>query len=289
MLECVINVSEGRDDKLLKGLCLKAGRHLLDVHSDKYHNRSVLTLAGPDGQIMQSVRDVALAAIENIDISRHTGVHPRLGILDVVPFVPLRGNGQPAYDSGDMARAIKARDDFSRWLGHLGIPCFKYGPDRSLPEIRKGAFSRFPPDDGPPAPHISAGACSVGARLVLIAYNVWLATPDIRIARRIATQVRSLGLRSLGFSVGNFVQVSCNVTNTRLIRIDGLYDKIAELASLAGTGIARAELVGLVPQESITQISPERYHALDISEDHTIESRLARAYPSSSPPGILRK
>ncbi|MCL4433359.1 MAG: hypothetical protein M1399_01090 [Actinobacteria bacterium] len=276
MLECVINISEGCNEKLLGELCQKVGEHILDMHSDRYHNRTVVTLAGTDKKLLDSVHEVALWVIRNIDITSHHGVHPRLGALDVVPFVPLGDRGQPAYSDDDMARAIAARNSFSRWLGRLGVPCFKYGPDRSLPEIRKGAFTIISPDDGPSVPHPTAGACCIGARPVLIAYNVWLTTSRIRIAHDIASRLRSPSLRTLGLPVGDYVQVSCNIVDTRSVRIDSLFDQIDALASIAGVGIYRAELVGLMPQDSLRQVAPGKYHALDIDEDRTIENRLAR-------------
>src|SRR6202041_1848901 len=129
----------------------------------------------------------------------HGGAHPRLGVLDLVPLTPYRPGGPPPTDLG---RAIALRDDFARWLGNeLGVPTFLYGPhsgpeghtDRTLPELRKHAFGDFPPDFGPPRPHRTAGATAVGARPVLIAYNIWVST--IEVARQVAPRVRNPQVR----------------------------------------------------------------------------------------------
>ena len=152
MLECVINVSEGSDPGRLRTVTDSAGRDLLDVHSDPDHNRSVLTVVG-----IAAPRDVTRAAVATLDIRSHAGVHPRLGVVDVVPFVALTGS---TFDD-----AVAARDDFARWAAdELGVPCFLYGPERTLPSIRAGAFSDLAPDVGPATAHPRAGAVCVGAR-----------------------------------------------------------------------------------------------------------------------------
>ena len=201
MLECVINISEGRDLEVVAAIAAAAGPDLLDVHTDADHNRSVLTVVGEDAP-----RAVARAAVERLDLRHHVGVHPRIGVLDVVPFVPL----------GDtpMSAAVAARDEFAGWAAEaLGLPCFLYGPERSLPDVRRGAFLTLGPDVGPSAPHPSAGAAAVGARRVLVAYNLWLVEPDLETARRIASAIRGDGVRALGLAVGDEVQVSMNLVD----------------------------------------------------------------------------
>ncbi|MEY2571480.1 MAG: glutamate formiminotransferase / 5-formyltetrahydrofolate cyclo-ligase, partial [Acidimicrobiaceae bacterium] len=149
MLGSVINVSEGHDGPVLAAIVEAAGEPLLDVHRDVHHNRAVLTLAGPD--VEQAAQRVAREAVRFIDLRQHEGVHPRIGALDVVPFVPLGGS--------TMADALGARDRFARWAAAaLELPCFLYGPERSLPEVRRGAFTSFAPDVGPSRPHPTAGA-----------------------------------------------------------------------------------------------------------------------------------
>lgn len=157
VLECVVNVSEGRDAKTIAAMSDAVGRSLLDVHSDPFHHRSVLTFAGPPDVVVAAARRLGLAAVDLLDLRRHSGVHPRLGVLDVVPFVP--------YGGGTMADAIGERDSYAAWLGNeIGVPCFCYGPERSLPEVRRRAFVDLEPDYGPLEPHPTAGATCVGAR-----------------------------------------------------------------------------------------------------------------------------
>src|SRR5436305_6775839 len=149
MLECVINVSEGRDEAVLAALRAAAGLSLLDVHTDVHHNRAVLTLAGPD--VEHRARDVTVVGVREVDLRNHAGVHPRLGAVDVVPFAPL--------DGSTMDDAVAARDRFAGWAANeLNVPCFLYGPERSLPEVRRSAFNALLPDVGPAEPHPTAGA-----------------------------------------------------------------------------------------------------------------------------------
>ncbi len=258
MLECVVNVSEGRDAVVLDRLATAAGVDLLDLHHDPFHHRSVLTLVGEE-----SPRRVAVEAVASIDLRVHDGVHPRLGAIDVVPFVPLTGS--------NMTDAIAARDAFSEWAAaELDLPCFRYGPERTLPEVRRDAFGSLAPDVGPPRPHPTAGATAVGARELLVAYNVWLAEPDVALARRVAAAVRGDGIRALGLPVGDRVQVSMNLIDPLRVGPAVAWDRVAELAEIAG-----AELVGLVPEAVLEGVSAGRWDELDLAADRTIEARLA--------------
>ncbi len=262
MLECVINVSEGRDPAKVSAIAAAAGDCLLDVHLDRDHHRAVLTLGG-DG-VEAAARDVARLAVATLDLRRHAGVHPRIGVVDVVPFVPL--------DGSDLDSAVAARDAFAAWAGSvLDVPCFFYGPERSLPEVRRGAFTSLAPDTGPPVPHPTAGACAVGARPVLIAYNLWLRTHDVATAKAIAASVRSPAVRALGLAVGNAVQVSCNLVAPAEVGPAQIYDQVN-----AAAAIDRAELVGLVPRAVLHAIASARWSALDLAEDRTIEARMNR-------------
>jgi glutamate formiminotransferase / 5-formyltetrahydrofolate cyclo-ligase len=259
VLEAVVNVSEGRDADVLAALAAAAGDDLLDLHADRHHHRAVLTLAGA-----AAARRVAAVAVERIDLRIHDGVHPRLGAVDVVPFVPLRGS--------TMADAEAAADAFCRWAAdELDLPCFRYGAARSLPEVRRLAFGELRPDCGPASPHPTAGACAVGARGVLVAFNLWLASPDLALARRVATAVRGDGIRALGLPVGDRVQVSMNLIDPFRVGPAEAWDRVAATAEVAG-----AELVGLVPAAVLDATPAERWAQLDLSPDRTIESRLAR-------------
>ena len=263
MLECVVNVSEGRDQGLIDDLAAAAGPVLLDVHSDASHHRSVFTLAGRKDELDEGVKALATRAVERIDLRRHQGVHPRIGVVDVVPFVPLAG--------ATMADALAARDRFAAWAGEfLGVPCFLYGPGVALPDIRRTAFRSRVPDTGPAEPHPSAGAMAVGARPVLVAYNVWLA-PEVGMdeARRIAAGLRSPEVRALGLDVGGRPQVSVNLVAPSVVGPARVYDAVAAVAA-----VERAELVGLVPAAVLEAIPADRWPALDLEPGRTIEARL---------------
>ncbi len=275
LLECVINVSEGHDKQVISALVAGAGPCLLDVHSDPDHHRSVLTLAGPDEGVDQGARAVATAAVSSIDIRGHAGVHPRIGALDVVPFVHLGRQPGPGglLADGRLSRAVEARDSFARWAAReLALPCFLYGPERTLPELRRAAWSTLAPDLGPTAPHPTAGAAAVGARPVLVAYNLWLAGPDLALARRVARSIRRPELRALGVAAGTSVQVSCNLIAPWRVGPGAVFDAVASQA-----GVARAELVGLVPLSVLESEPRHRWGELGLSPSATIEARLEQA------------
>ena len=264
MLECVINISEGERPAVVEAIAAAAGRALLDVHSDADHGRSVLTLGGPSAE--DAARAVAVATVERLDLRLHHGVHPRFGVLDVVPFVPLTGSS--------MGDAEAARDRFAAWAADaLGLPCFLYGTERSLPEVRRDAFVTVAPDVGPHQPHPTAGACAVGARAPLVAYNLWLSPPaDVALAKRIAADLRGPALRTLGLAFDGHVQVSCNLIEPAAIGPGAVFDAVAERAA-----VERAELVGLVPTAVLEGEDPARWAALDLDRSRTIEARLREA------------
>ncbi|MEY2432591.1 MAG: glutamate formiminotransferase / 5-formyltetrahydrofolate cyclo-ligase [Acidimicrobiaceae bacterium] len=260
VLECVMNVSEGHDGPALAAITAAAGDTLLDLHRDEHHNRAVLTLAGED--VEDAARAVAATAVDQLDLRTHTGVHPRIGVLDVVPFVPLAGS--------TIDDAIAVRDAFASWAGReLALPCFFYGPERSLPDIRRAAFTTLAPDTGPATPHPSAGACAVGARPILVAYNVWLVDGDLATAKAIAASLRSDHVRALGLQVDDHVQVSCNLLQPDRYGPAEAFDHVAAVAT-----IAKAELVGLLPHVVLAAVAQERWAELDLSEERTIEARL---------------
>ncbi len=330
MLECVINISEGRDLELIATVASSAGAALLDVHSDPDHHRSVLTLAGPAASVQEAARSVAAAAVARLDLRTHRGVHPRIGVLDVVPFVALRRPSRPTPAArglsaewtgvregsylvpGPLRDAVLARDRFAAWAGAvLGLPGFLYGPERSLPELRRSAWRDLRPDTGPDLPHPTAGAAAIGARPVLVAYNLWL-TPGapLDVARQVARQVRGPGVRALGLAVGGGgrVQVSVNLTDPWQIGPGRLHDSVAAALDRAAldpvapeppvglrsrgrsgggddararrpglVGIDRAELVGLLPAGVLAAEAPHRWPELGLDPGATIEARLERA------------
>ena len=260
-LECAVNVSEGRRTEVVAALATAAGHDLLDVHTDADHHRSVLTLVGE-----AAPRAVAALAVERIDLRAHHGVHPRLGAVDVVPFAPL---GQATLDE-----AVAARQRFVAWVAdELGVPAFAYGAGRApLPEVRRQAFRDLAPDAGPSQPHPTAGAVAVGARPVLVAYNLWLAGPaDLSLARSLARSLRGPAVRALGLPVGDAAQVSLNLIDPLVVGPASVYDAVAAQAP-----IARAELVGLVPRAVLDSIDAQRWPELDLDHERTIEARLSR-------------
>jgi len=277
IFECVVNVSEGRDDGVLAELAASAAPALLDLHRDPDHNRSVLTLAGPADTVVPAARALAATAVARLDLRAHEGAHPRLGVLDVVPFVPYEP-GRPAPE--DLSEVAALRDDFARWLAaELGVPSFLYGPlpggrTRTLPDIRRRAFSDLAPDFGPPRADPRTGATAVGARRVLVAYNVWVSSAAV--ARRVAPLVRGPHVRALGLAVGRRAQVSCNLVDPGRHGPARLYDDVAALAAEAGGSVEGAELVGLVPAVVLAAVPRDRWAELGLSDDSTVESALAR-------------
>lgn len=257
MLECVINISEGRNTEVLDALGASVHGALLDVHTDPDHNRSVFTLVGEDAP-----RALTRTALQLLSLDDHDGVHPRLGVVDVVPFVPL--------DNSTMDDALRARNEFAAWAAHeLTMPIFLYGPERSLPDIRRHAWKTLQPDMGPHAVNAQRGAICVGVRQPLVAWNMWLRDVNLQRTREIAGLVRSENLRTLGLQVGAFTQVSCNLIEPMLCGPDVAYDSVRTY-----TAIDRCELVGLVPRTVLENISSDRWEELDLDETKTIEWRL---------------
>jgi glutamate formiminotransferase len=259
VLECVVNISEGKDHAYLSALAGRLGNDLLDLHIDGDHNRSVFTLFGT-----AQVRVLAQQVIATLDIGRHFGVHPRLGVVDVVPFVPL--------DLSTFDDALLARNEFAEFGGgELGVPCFLYGPERSLPFVRAHAFKDLLPDFGPRQPHPTAGAMCVGVRNVLVAYNLWLKNVSLKATRLLAISLRNESVRALGLQVGEYTQVSMNLIDPHRVGPAEMYDRVAEQVK-----IERAELVGLVPARVLAAIPRSRWIELDIGNERTIEWRIAQ-------------
>ena len=222
-----------------------------------------------------AVHRLAAATVESLDIGKHEGAHPRIGALDVVPFVSLRRDGAHMVYDGPIEEAVEARDAFMAWAADaLKLPCFAYGPERSLPEVRRMASLRMTPDTGPVYPHTTAGACAVGARRLLVAYNLWLSSPDVEGGRAIVHAIRGLAVRSLCLEVGDQTQISCNLIDPLRIGPTEVYDRVARLAEAQGNAIEHAELVGLAPMRVVRVIPRHRRPEIGLDEDHTIEARL---------------
>jgi glutamate formiminotransferase len=296
-LECVVNVSEGRDHSVLDRLAATAGSLLLDRHSDPDHHRTVFTLAGADEEVEAAVRRLTAEAVAVLDLSVHDGQHPRIGVVDVVPFVPLRVD--PAFEGGEgavdvvrvdpsppLGAAVAARDRFAHWAwDELELPCFFYGPrpgggERTLPEVRKLAFRGLDPDVGAPRRHPTAGACAVGARGFLVAYNLWLDGADLEVAREIARRLRGPGVRALGLELSSGIQVSCNLVDSVAHGPAEVHDRLGALLEGSGTVIRGCELVGLVPAAVLDATPTTRWEELGLGPEATIERRLAARGPS---------
>lgn len=299
----MVNLSEGRDRARLARLSAAAGALLLDLHADPDHHRAVLTLAGEPEEVLEAVRAMARIAVAEIDLGRHRGAHPRLGALDVVPFVPLGRRRPPGSRGGagvpevawrldpapDLAPAIAARGRFAAWAAdELALPCFLYGPlpdgsVRTLPEVRRRAFADLAPDCGPPEPHPTAGATAVGARPVLVAYNLWVEAGEPAVARAVARRLRGPAVRALGFALGDRVQISCNLVDPSIVGPAEVYDRAARLLEQSGARVGGAELVGLLPAIVLERVPAHRWRELDLDAGATIEARLEGGPPTTRP------
>jgi len=283
MLECVPNVSEGRKRDVIDALADAVRPSLLDVHDDLDHHRSVFTLAGPGPRDAETAAcALALAAAERVDLSVHEGAHPRLGVVDVVPFVALDEDHDVAAD---------AALAFAEWIAlELEVPVFLYDDAdplrRSLPELRRLAFRRRRPDLGPGAPHPRLGATAVGARPPLIAVNCWLDTNDVLVARQLSREIREVdgglaGVRALGLLLESedVAQVSMNLVDLPVTGLEAAVTEVRRLADREGFDITKVEIVGLVPSAEYERCSEEFREWADLDESVTIEGRLAARTP----------
>jgi glutamate formiminotransferase len=279
MLECVPNISEGRRQDVLDALADACGPSLLDVHADPDHHRSVFTLAGPGLRDAETaVSALARFAATRLELTEHDGVHPRLGAIDVVPFVALDEDRDIAAD---------AALAFATWIvDELGVPVFLYDDAdpkrRSLPELRRDAFVKRPPDAGPARPHPKLGAVAIGARPPLIAVNCWLDTNDELVAREIARHVREVdgglpGVRALGLLLESqgAAQVSMNLVDLPVTGLEAACTEVRRLAGRDDFEITKVEIVGLLPAAEIERCSEEFRAWAQISDEVTIEGRLA--------------
>jgi glutamate formiminotransferase / 5-formyltetrahydrofolate cyclo-ligase len=276
ILECVPNVSEGRDERVLGALAgvvrSVAGVRLAEVHADPDHHRSVFTFLGPAAAVETAAYTLAEAAIGAIDMRGHRGGHPRIGALDVLPFVPLQGI--------PMAEAVTIAHRVGRTLGaRVDLPIYFYGeaallPERqSLPRIRSGEYEGLPrkltdpawkPDAGPARFNPRSGATAVGARDILVAFNVWLDSSDLDAARAVARAVRdsSGGLpavQAMGVALARhgIVQVSTNLLDYRVTSLPRVFERVRSEAARRGISIRRSELVGLAPRDAFGSARPE--------------------------------
>jgi glutamate formiminotransferase len=279
VLEAVVNVSEGKDSRRIGAIGAAAGRALVDVHTDPDHHRSVFTIASREAAITEAaVRRLTEVALEDLDLGEHAGVHPRLGVVDVVPFVAL------APTPPDVA--VAAAHAFGAWLSRVHhVPVFFYADAasdaRTLPTVRRDAFTALVPDLGPPAPDPRVGATAVGARPPLVAVNVELATDDLALARRIARETRErdgglLGVRALGLPLSSrgTVQVSMNLVDLAATGIERACTEVRDRARVWEVPVRRVELVGLLPAAELARCSAAFRTWAALDEHATVEARV---------------
>jgi glutamate formiminotransferase len=284
MLECVPNFSEGHDAGVVRAIVEEIrnapGVLVLGSESDRDHNRSVVTFAGsPDELVEAAVRGAGKAA-ELIDLTKHRGEHPRVGAADVIPFIPLEGSNM------DDAIAAADRAGTEIWR-RSGVPVYFYEaaarrPERKrLENVRRKGFDGLPPDIGTIAAHPTAGACMLGARGFLIAYNVDLETPDPEVARTIARRIRESSggfryVKAMGLYLPsrNCAQVSMNLVNYPETPLDDLFGAIEGEAAKLGTLVASGELIGFIPRRAF-EMAPEFFRrAANFDESRIIENRI---------------
>jgi glutamate formiminotransferase len=292
LIECVPNFSEARRQDVIDALVSAIAAqpvHVLNVSSDPDHNRTVITFAGEPKPVVAAAFDVIAAAARLIDLTAHTGVHPRIGATDVVPFVPLRGISLEAC----AALAIRLGERVGM---ELGLPVYLYEaaarrPERrSLANIRRGGYEVLredisspsrTPDFGPL--HLgSAGAVVIGARAPLIAFNAFLDTNSLGVARAVAHSIRESGgglpyLRALGLLVGGAAQVSMNITDFRQTSLFRIMSAVRAAAAHHGAQIVRTELIGLIPQAALLDYAIESLQLPMATRDQVLEQCLGAA------------
>jgi glutamate formiminotransferase len=296
VIECVPNVSEGRRPEVVEALVQAVRRvpsvRLLDYSSDAAHNRSVITMAGDATALKAAVLALFDAALTRIDLRNHAGEHPRVGAVDVVPFVPIAD-----VTMEDCVRL--ARETGEEIARRFAIPVFLYEEAstnpmrRNLEDIRRGQFEgltaklkapEWAPDFGPTVPHPSAGAAVIGARMPLIAYNINLATDRLDVAKQIASAIRfsSGGFRyvkAMGVALAdrNMVQVSINLTNYEKTPIHRVFEAVAREAARHGVLVAESEIVGLVPEAALLASAGYFLQLSAFKPDQVLERKLMKS------------
>jgi glutamate formiminotransferase / 5-formyltetrahydrofolate cyclo-ligase len=292
VLLCEPNISEGKDLSLVEEVIEQVRKvkevKILDLSSDADHNRSVFTYLGEPQAVLQATQQMAARAIERIDMRGHRGSHPRMGAVDVVPFIPVRGMQVP--------EAVEVSRQFGRFLGNLGVPVYYYEeaalqPARTrLPDIRKGQYEALPgkmqhpawtPDEGPAVFNPKSGATVTGVRFPLVAFNVNLRTTDVTIAERIAKAVRHINggfryVRAMGLALedAGMVQVSMNLINYAGTPIPLVLETVRTEARRYGVSVAGSELVGPVPMGALEEVLKYYLQAHDFKMEQIIENAL---------------
>jgi len=293
LVECVPNVSEGRRaeviSKVAAAIAAVPGVRLLDQTSDADHNRSVFTFAGDPDAVRQAAHALVDVALAEIDMRTHTGEHPRLGAVDVVPFVPI--------DGVTMAQCVALSKDTAVEIAtRFEIPVFLYEEAatsparRNLEDIRRGEFeglsakmgsAEWAPDFGPSRPHPAAGAIVIGARMPLIAFNINLATDRLDVAKKIASAIRysSGGFRfvkAMGIALDDrgIVQVSINLTNYEKTPMHLVFDTVRREAERYGVAVLESEIIGLTPHAALVSAAEHYLQLARFSSDQILERRV---------------
>ena len=288
LVECVPNFSEGRRQEVIDAIVApfrdRPGVHLLDSRADPDHNRLVVSLVGEPGPLQDALLQASRAAVAQIDMRHHRGAHPRIGAVDVIPFVPLRHLTMEEC-------VLLARGFARRYADELQIPVYLYEsaavrPERrNLEQVRKGQFEALAaeglgsesraPDVGPSALHPSAGATAIGARAFLVAFNVNLASRDLEAARSIARAIRTSSgglpsVKAVGIALEDrgMVQVSINLTDFRVTPVHEAFAAVREEAARRGIEVAETEIYGLVPVEALVDAARQslKLSAFDLSQ-----------------------
>ena len=292
IVECIPNVSEGRDQAVLDacGDAIRgAGARLLDVKPDATHHRTVFSFAGEPAAVKAAALALFETALARIDLRQHKGEHPRLGAVDVVPFVPIEG--VTMADCVAMAREVGA--DVAK---RHNLPVFLYEEAaavparRNLEDIRRGEFEglaaklkqpEWAPDFGPASPHPTAGASVIGARVALIAYNINLATNRLDVARKIAAAIRQSSggfryVKAMGIELADrgIVQVSMNLTNFEKTPIFRVFETVKREAERYGVSVLESEIVGLVPAAALTASAAWYLQLEGFKDDQILENKL---------------
>ncbi len=292
ILLCEINVSEGTDTAkiaaITKALEAVEGVVIMDINSNSDHNRSVYTFMGDPERVLEGAKRLSDAALEQIDMSVHKGSHPRMGAVDVVPFVPIR-NVSPE-EALEIARA------YGKYLGGKGVPVYYYEDAATKPErkvlvnIRKGQYEAleekmkdpaWTPDEGPFRFCPKCGATVTGVRFSLVAFNVNLRTDDLQIGKAIAKAVRfssggfhSVRAIALPLEERRQVQVSMNLVNYKLTPIPLVFETVKMLAESYGVAVGNAELVGPVPLDALHDVVAHYLRVRDFNMEQIIETKL---------------
>lgn len=295
VLEAVPNFSEGRDLAIVESIVeamRRSGAELLDWSADPDHNRSVITVIGTPAQVEEAAVAGAAVALERIDLRRHSGVHPRIGAIDVLPFVPLAGLSMTE------AR-LSARRAGHRIATELGLPVYFYGhasdpPGKNLAGLRRGGFEslvqHWPegreadllPENWPyPGGHPTAGACCIGARPVLLAWNVWVRGVTLLQARGIVRAIREAsggiqGVRALALELPSrgALQISMNLEDVENASPAMVFQRVREMVEAEGGDVEKTEVIGMIPDQLLESTSPDELKLEDFTADRMLSKRL---------------